>query len=158
MISSAQLDIACNVGIEIRRHGRLIETRRSKNLVVVTGRNIVRDLIMNVGPAPNCIAVGKGQSATTPGMTALENEFFRNYFTRKIASASNARFQLLLAESEANSSPDSLGEAGIFVGPVFNGAALTAGGILFARTHFTPIVKDNTISLTFTWDVTIKSV
>ena len=153
-----QLRLDGNVLIKAYKHGALWHVERVKNLVVTTGRDVVRDLILNFGNAPNCLAVGKGTSTTTAGMTALETEHFRKYFTRRTSGGGRATYQTLLTTSEGNvTPPDTLREAGLFVGAGFNGAALAVGGTLFARTTFTPIAKDNTITITFTWDITITS-
>ncbi len=151
--------VAGNVLMEVHRAttGDLIHSERSKNLVVTDGRNIIRDLMLNVGNAPNTMAVGKGASITTASMTRLEDEQFRAIFTRKTATNAKATFQLLLGTGDANVSPQTLGEVGIFSGASYNSTTATIGGLMFARTTFTPIAKDNTMTITYTWEVTVGS-
>lgn len=143
--------------LEVRRasSGDLIEEQQVKNLVPTAGRNLVRDFILNTGYAPNSIAVGTGTTATSPSAIALDVEVFRAYFTRRISADGKATFQLFLTTSDANGF--TLTEAGIFSGGAFNGATLISGGTLFARTTFNAIPKDNTITLTITWDIPIAA-
>ena len=153
--SNDQLCLRTDCLIKVYKSRRLVRHERTKNLVVTEGRNVVRDLILNVGPAPSTIALGTGSSPTTAGMSVLGTEVFRKLFTRKIASSGKATYQLLVATTEANG--NSISEAAIFAGFGYNNQTIGSGGQMLCRTTFAPIVKDNTIQITFTWDVTITS-
>lgn len=154
---SSQVHAVGNVLMQVHRAwtGELLRSERRKNLVVTAGRNILRDLLLNVGNAPNTMAVGKGETVTSASMTSLEDEQFRAIFTRKTSSNAKATFQLLLGTGDANVSPQTLGEVGIFSGAAYNSTTATIGGTMFARTTFTPIAKDNTMTITYTWEITV---
>jgi hypothetical protein len=147
-----ELRFPTNVILESRRagddpeHGEVIDLRRSHNLVTAGGRDLVRDMLLNFGPAPGYIALGTGVTVPADGNTALEAEVFRSAITRRNAAAAIARFKLFVADTEANGS--TLSEAGLFS---------FAPTKLFARTIFAPIVKDSSVQFTITWDILLSS-
>ena len=148
------LKIDTNVTMDVYKHGSLWYVEKKHNLVVTTGLNIVRDLLLNIGSPPNALAVGKGGTATHSGMETLESEVFRQAFTRKTSAVARVTYQYFLGTADGNvTAPDTLQEAGLFAGSGFNGVTPTIGGSLFARTTFSPIAKDNTITIVFTWEV-----
>ena len=138
--------------------GKLLRQTKVHNLVVNSGLNLVRDLLANTGRAPNTLAIGTGTSATTAIMTALQTEVYRYYFSRRVTSTSNVRYQLYLDSSTPSTQPHTIGEAGIFSGASFYGSSAPAtGGTMFARATFTPFLKDSSVTVTFTWDIPITA-
>lgn len=130
-------------------HGRRIWTQRGHNLVVLAGRNLVRDLLKNEAPAGlTHFALGSGSTAVADGNTALVTEVLRDSITQYTAGSSTLLLKYYLSTTMLNGT--TIREAGLF-----NAAS---GPTMFARYVLaTPIVKDNTIAVTFLWLVTIAS-
>lgn len=121
---------------------------RTNNLVTTVGKNVVRDLLLGTGRAPQAIAVGTGTTAATEGDTALENEVFRGEITRRKTgnSAGDAVFYLLLGTNDANGY--TLTEIGLFDSPV------SGGGNLIARAaNFGSLAKTSAIEATVYWEI-----
>jgi hypothetical protein len=157
MISEVMVP-ATNVEVELRdvRTGEVVGRSRTHNLVVTSGLNLVRDLLANSGRAPNCIALGTGNSATTMAMTALEAEVYRGYMTRRELSSASVRYQLFLDAAIPPGQPYTIQEVGIFSGGSFYGSGTpSTGGTLFARAVLTPFTKDSLVTATITWDIPI---
>lgn len=93
-----------NVLVEVRRagSGELLHEERVKNRVTGAGRDVMRNLILNVGGAPGYLAIGTGGTTTADDMVALEAEIFRAAITRRIAGTSRAIFKIFLASTDAN--------------------------------------------------------
>jgi len=127
----------------------------TRNRIVQTGRNIIRDLIGGVGYPPNYFAVGIDGTAADDTQTALLNECFRNLVTRKYTSNSLITFQYYLDTDEAVGY--TLQEVGLFAGAC-SMVPPPAGGVLVARAVMAPFYKSGDVALTITWEIPISYV
>lgn len=118
----------------IRRH-------QQSNLIVDTGKNLVRDLLNSGSGLPiSKISLGTGTTAATAADTALEAETFSKNITQKVLSAKQILCKLFVTTSE--------------VAGTFNEAGLFAGTTLFSRLVLgTPIVKAPDESLYLEWEI-----
>lgn len=151
-----------NVHIEVEDAltGKLLREELVHNKVVVGGRNILRDLLLNIGPPPNFMAVGSGGTAPQDDNVQLEAEIFRAQPTRKLSYQSRAAFKLFLKTVDANGpgpGAQPLREVGLFARANYTDSGALGGGLLFSRAVFSQIDKDSTVQVTFTWDYSIGS-
>jgi len=132
--------------------GKLVLGKWFDNLIVTTGRVHVAELLGGYPRRPSHIAVGTGATAPVAGNTTLGTEVFRKIITRRRSpSAPNNYkiiFQMFLTTAEANG--NTLTEAGIF-----NRAAL---GSMLSRVTYTGIAKTSSITVTYTWEISITTV
>ena len=127
--------------------GELKETRRTRNLVVTTGRNHIADQL-SASPgqgAMSHMAVGTGTGAPAAGDTTLGTELDRNALTSRTDSNNVVTYVGDWAAGDATNS--AITEAGIF-----NAAS---NGTMLARATFTAIDKQAADTLQVTWTVTI---
>lgn len=117
------------------------------NLVILTGRNLIRDFLF--GDAVSGLThMAVGTDTTDPANTPAITEVFRKVFTAKTKSDGKLTLDMYLSSQEANGS--TITSAAIFG----NGATDTAGtGTQYNKVTFTGIPKDNTLTVTFTWDL-----
>ena len=144
-----------NLLVEVEHDGRLVREEVVHNKVTSAGRNVLRDLMLGIGAHPNWIAVGTTSTAAADTDVALGAEYFRAAVTRRVSSTGKAVFKLHLTTSDANGS--TIREVGLFAYTSYSGSSPLGGGQLFARAVVAPIVKDNTIQVTFTWEFPITS-
>jgi hypothetical protein len=137
------LSVSGEVLVEVFEAGELVRAERHANRITSVGLNLVRDYVLGTISVPARFAIGTGESATTSGMTALEAEVFRDQFTRKVPSQARATFQYQLAGADPPTQPVTIQEAALF----------TLSGVMFSRVKLSPINKNNTVEVTFTWDV-----
>ena len=145
------IQIGGNVLIEVRDGdtGPVIASQRRHNLVVNNGLDIIRDLLGgDLNEEPTDIAIGVDDTTVTPTDATLGNEVFRNQITRRLDGAQVITFQLFVSTSQANG--NTLEEAGLI--RVKNGADR-----MFARITYAPIVKTNSVSITYTWTVSLTA-
>jgi hypothetical protein len=150
-----------NVSIEIRSNvDGHIEFLHGKNKVTSSGRNVIRDLLSNLGYPPTMMALGFSDYPVADSDEALYGEYYSRAIDRRITQESKIRYQMFLDTDEANSA-SYVKEIGLFCG----GTALTTGarvgsniGTLFARVLVSPFIKDDSKQLTITWEVPISSV
>jgi hypothetical protein len=145
---ASSLPIRANVRIDVRdaATGRLLRRERVKNLVVLVGRNLVRDALYGISiTAPNRFALGTGTTAVTAADTELETEVWRDILTTKTVAAGSITFKYFLTSVTANG--HTLVEAGLLNEP--------SAGDLFARVVFTAIEKTSAITVLFAWTFTI---
>lgn len=125
----------------------LLDTIRTHNLLVKTGRIKLRDLIGypslgGDGFTPAYFALGTSSSAVADSNETLGTEVFRTAFSRRLPDGDNAiYFRTYVDSTQANG--NTLREAGIF--------STQALGTLWTRALFTEIVKTISISVTFSW-------
>lgn len=126
------------------------------NKVTASGRNILRDIMLGVGGIPQWIALGTTNTAVSDTDVALGNEYYRAGVTRRLSTTGKATYKLHVTTGEANG--QTIQEIGIFVYANYtvSGSPL-GGGQLFARALVTPIVKDSSTQVTFTWEFPISS-
>jgi hypothetical protein len=151
-----------NIHVAVHHAGQDPETDKPfrqefiHNKIPGPGRNIVRDLILNIGAAPGFIAVGTGGTDPKDTDTQLEAEVFRAPITRRISLSSKVTFRLFLSTADANGS--TLREVGLFARSTYTKESIPlGGGTLFNRAVYAPITKDNTIQVTYTIDINITS-
>lgn len=136
--------------------GRPLERHVTKNLVVKSGRNAIRDLMLTsfgaIAATPNYIAVGSDATATSDSQTALVAEVFRKGgpLSKKQANDSGLTLQLVIDTTEANGSGSQpLREAGVFI--------YAAGAPMLARATFATITKTSAISVIINWQFTLAA-
>lgn len=141
------------LNIAVFEDGKPLYTETVKNLIVLAGRNLVRDLLKgDVTTGLTYFAVGTGTTAADTSDTTLETEVFRNTITQQTAGAGTLQVKYVLGSTEANG--NTITEAGVF-GDAATGVADT--GTLFSRTTFTGVVKSASIQITFTWTYTFSA-
>ena len=148
-LQAGRLVIRENVQTEIRHHDTgLIEQLSSKNLVVTSGLNLLRDLLdQTQGPITH-FAVGTNATAPAAGNTALIAEVYRQVVSQRDKSSAQIIHRCFVPTSAA--SGNTLREAGLL-----NSAS---GGTLFSRVTHDDIVKTNSVSVTHTWTHTLATV
>lgn len=125
----------------------ILSEQRFHNLVVLTGRNMIRDAIWGDSPIPYPIrfALGTGTAAVTAADLTLGNEVWRDGFTTKSKSSAQIEIKYFLTSTTANG--NTLTEAGLFSAP--------SGGTMYARAVFNdPIIKTSSIAVLFVWTLT----
>jgi len=127
------------------RTGRLLRRIRQKNLIVLTGRDFVRDLLFgDVLGGLTTFKVGTGSTAVTAGDTALVASVLSDVFTTITKASGQLVIKYYLGSGSANG--NTLAEVGIFA----------AGAVMFARVVLgSTIVKTSSVTVTFTWTITI---
>lgn len=137
--STPALEAAARAG-----SGRLLALEAGHNRVPTGGRNLLRDLLN--GDALSGItefAIGDDNTATSNNDTELGNELLRATLTSTSKDTLKLTAQYFLASTLLNG--ETLREAGLY----------TDEDTLFARYVLdTEIEKDNTIAVTFTWEIT----
>lgn len=145
------LGIPVNVTIEIHDAitGRLLRREKQHNLVVLAGRNLVRDAINGAGGSYTLthFAVGTGTAAPASTDTALGAEVWRDVVTKRTPDAGKLTIHYYLSSTAANG--NALTEAGLF-----NAAS---GGTMFARVKYSAINKTASISVTYAWEININA-
>lgn len=131
--------------IKIYEDKKLIKTIVKKNLVVLIGRNLVRDFI-NLGTLDPLIAFALGTGVTPPAASdsALETSIWSDVFTKRTPEDAKLTYEYFVASNMLNG--NDISEAGLF----------TNTGKLFARITFEPITKVATIQVVFTWIIEIE--
>jgi len=144
-----QFKITGNVLIEVHRDGKLLQATRHKNLVVATGRDLVRNLLSGKPNYwPNYIALGTNSTAVLDGDTALNTEAYRDVITARREYTSKIQFQLFIGQAFGNG--NTYTEAGIF-------NDRSAVDTMLARVVFAGIAKTAADTITLSWDITISS-
>ncbi len=140
--------VDCNVRIDVcdAATGELLEREELHNLVTLAGRNLIRDLLNeSTDSGLTHFAVGGTDTAPAAGDTQLAAEIYRDTFTKRTAVDGVLTLTYFLPSGAANGS--TLREAGLL-----NAAA---GGVLFARAVFGAIAKTASVTVTYTWSITI---
>ena len=139
------------VEVATERDGTIVTERQTiKNLVVDAGLNLIRDRLAGTSSAyVTHLAVGTNAAAVTALQTTLSTEVFRNVLTQTITSSTKTvQFKLYLAANEANG--NTLREIGLFTA--------STGGTMYARALLaSPIVKNSSTTVTFTWTTNLSA-
>lgn len=116
------------------------------NLVVMAGRNLVRDLLGDLSSERiTHLALGTGTGAVTATDVALDTEAYRAAFTSLTPTAGGLTVKLYLSKAQGNGY--TFTEAGLLTAP--------SAGTLFARVLLaSPLVKTSSIAATIQWDLT----
>lgn len=139
-----------NLTIRVFEEGRLVSSQVVHNLVVLSGRNLLRDVlggtVGTTAAAIMHIAVGTSGTAPAVGNTALGAEVYRQVITGTSTTDGSLNVQGYLGSSEANG--NTLAEAGLFA----------TNGTMVARALFdTPIEKTTTQTVSLSWDLNIMA-
>ena len=142
-----QIALTGNVVITVNdvATGKMIARMKRKNLVVLAGRNLVRDLLNGPTQYVTHLAVGTSATAISSTQTALVAEVFRDQITQRITSDGQLRLKYYLSSTSANG--NTLQEAGLF-----NAAS---AGTMFARVATVAIAKTASITITYDWSINI---
>lgn len=151
---AAQIQLRANVLMEVRdaETGELVEAKRTKNLFVTAGRNVLRDLLrgtlasVSAGTA-GYFAVGTGTTAVAASDTAMETEVARAAVTSTNVTDGSIVIKYFLPSGTANGS--SLTEAGLLTA--------SSGGTLLARTVHDAIAKTSSITITYSWTISFTA-
>lgn len=127
-------------------NGNLLHEYKEHNMVVTSGRNLIRDLLNNSTTASGLthFAIGTSTTAVTSTQTTLGTEVFIDTITQTIADTAKLTVKYFLGTADANGS--TLSEAGIFTS--------SASGTMYSRVTHTGIVKDASTTITYTWELT----
>jgi hypothetical protein len=167
--SNAQIELPyLNVELEVEHRDGGREVVKARNRVSSGGRNVVRDLLANIGYPPSIIALGTSERAVSDGDSALWGEVYSREVDTRILQESRLRVQTFVDFDQANGGgSQTIKEVGLFAGGAecltggrldVDGSVLSSRGTLFARAVVSPITKDNTVRITITWVVSISSV
>jgi hypothetical protein len=147
--------IRCGINVRVEAHRVVWIKNRSHligpprlvdvghNLVVTTGLNLIRDLIIGVPDTFPITHIAVGTDGTPPVLanTALGAEVFRGPFTQKTSSVAGLALRYFLGPNDANGS--TIRETGIFNAPI--------AGVMYARRLLTPQLKTAELAMTITW-------
>lgn len=141
------MTLSANVTIDVLDHRqlpgqRVIRTRRRHNLVTLSGRNLVRDLLLGGGDPLDEFAVGIDGAEAASSDTALGNEKYRDLLTQTSAGSGLLTVKFYLPSTAANGM--TLREAGIF-----------ANDVLFARVTHPDEVKNSSTGIVYSWQISI---
>lgn len=126
------------------------------NLVVDTGLNLFRDMILGTGQRPSHLGVGTDSTAAAAGNTDLGTEVFRALITRRTSSITKqAKFETFLGTDDANG--NALVEAGLGQTGLQNGDAGDPWTLIARATHGV-INKTVSIQVTYSWTLTLSAV
>lgn len=142
------LPIEVNVLIEVVdvETNAIIQTIERHNLVVTTGRNLVRDRLSGDSASRlTHFAVGTNATAVVAANTALGVETSRDLITQLTPTDGVLTVKYFLGSSSANGV--TLAEAGLF-----NAAS---AGTMFSRVVYTGIVKTSSVAVSYTWTISI---
>lgn len=127
---------------------------QSKNLIVTTGIELIRDLLGGTAHRPSHIGLGTGTTAVTAGDTSIETEEYRDEITRRDDLPAGIIFQLFLGLNDGNGFTYT--EAGLLE-TGFQNDQPGDPAILIARDTFTGVAKNNSVELTLTWTINITA-
>lgn len=123
----------------------IVQSFEKHNLVVRSGRNLIRDWADNEKPQGlTHFALGTDDTEESNAYEELGNEVHRNQVTKTVKDTGKLTVTYYLGSGSANGY--SLKEAGLFNDD--------SEGSLYARVTFTdPIEKNDNIAVTFTWEL-----
>ncbi len=146
---TTEIGVILVVDVRDAATGEILETHEEHNLVTLAGRNLVRDLLNEASDTGlNYFAIGTGTAAAAEGDVALGAEVVRDVFTQRSAADGVLTIAYFLSSATANGSD--LTEAGLFT--------LSTAGTMFARAVHPAITKTSSVTVTYTWAITIGAV
>lgn len=130
--------------------GEILSEETINNRVVLSGRNLVRDLLAGeTSDTLTHLAVGTVGTPTAGSNTALGNEVFRDSFTATDTTTAGVLvISQFIAGFQANG--NTLREAGLFTAG--------SGGKMYARVTFPDIPKSASIAVTIEWSLYFEAV
>ena len=150
-----QLILTPNVKIETYNPSTGERTcQESRNLIVTTGIQEIRDLIGGTGHRFSHIGLGTGTTPVVVGDTSIETEQFRDEITRRDDLTAGNEFQLFLGVNDGNGFTYT--EAGLLE-TGFQNIAVGSPATLIARDVFTGVAKTVSVELTLTWTINIAA-
>lgn len=155
LIRPGDLKLRANVKIETfnpTTRDRVVY--ESKNLIVTTGIQLIRDLLGGTSRRPSHIGLGTGTTGVTAGDTSIETEQYRDVITRRDQLAAGITFQLFLGLNDGNGFTYT--EAGLLQADFQDGSP-GDDAILVARDTFTGVAKTSSIEFTLTWTINITA-
>jgi hypothetical protein len=141
----ANLEIMVNDAIT----GDVLRVERIHNLVVTSGRNLVRDFLNSDTGLTGLthVAISTSTSIEAASDTGIGAEVHRAALTQKTKSDASLNCKYYLQSGDAN------GYTITKIGLFGNGATTsTDSGTFYAEGLFTAIIKTASISVTFSWD------
>lgn len=140
--------------LTLRRYdarGVVVEERRARNSIVLTGRDLVAKLFIDEPAAPiSHVAVGTGTDPVDPETDdRLGNELCRKPLnridpSRHLVTAEGRKKVTLTADLDVDDGNGTLTEAGLF----------NADGVMYNRVTFPAINKTGDFQLTLIWEIT----
>ena len=149
MKNGLPLDVNLEISVNDSQTGEVLRKERIHNLVVTSGRNLVRDLLNSDTGLSGLthIAISTSTSAEITTDTGIGTEVHRGAITQKTASAANLNCKYYLPSGSAN------GYTITKIGLFGNGATTSTGtGAFYAEGLFTGIAKTASVTVTFSWD------
>lgn len=143
--------ITGNVEITQSVDGVVVHQQIVRNLVVDAGLNLIRNLLAQTSTANvTHFAVGTSATAVSAAQTTIVAEVFRDQITQYIATTNAAaQFKYYLASGDANG--NTLREIGLF--------SAASGGTMMARAILaSPIVKNSSTTVTFSWTLNLSAI
>ena len=126
-------------------NNNLVETVNVNNLVVTTGKTLLANLASgNTTSYVGYMGVGTSSTAASASDTTLVSESGRVGLTTRTTSSNVISFVAIFLPGTATAT---LQEAGLFTA--------SSGGIMFARSTFSPITKGMNDTVAITWAVTV---
>lgn len=132
--------------LHIYRKGSSVEKIETPNLITATGLDFISELVGGGARRLAKMGVGTGSTAPLPANTALEAEVAKGDLVSLTAGSGTSRSSFFLSAGLGNG--NILREAGLFS---------SAPEVMVARTTFSGIVKDATISILFEWNISFTS-
>lgn len=145
---NGQVSLGANVKINVlnARTGAILRTVERRNLVVASGRNLVRNLLNEATDAGlNYIAIGTGTNAVLSTDTALQAQVYIGAITKRTPGAQSLLLTLYVPANAANG--NTLTEAGIFDD--------VSSSTMFARATHDAIAKTSSIAVQYGWTINI---
>ncbi len=144
------VDINTNVDISVidAKTGRTVSKESVHNLVVLTGRTLICDLLAGNDNYLSHFGVGTSTAGSTASTTTLGAQVVRVEITKMTASTGTLTVSQYIGSGEGNGS--TLREAGLF-----NGA--TTNDTMFARALHSAITKTSSVAVVYSWTVTVAA-
>ncbi len=136
------MKIKGEIHLKVFQHGKIVDEYRVKNLVVDGGKDAIARLVSNDDPMKyiNKIGFGEGNSTPVSSDVSLTNQFLKSFGSVSYPAVNQLQVNWTCTTLECNGM--TIREFGLFC----------SDGTLFARRlALSPIVKNNTISLSGTW-------
>jgi len=123
---------------------RLEQRVEAHNLISSSGLEFCRDFFSGSRTRPNYIAIGSGTTSAMLTDTELETETFRKLISRRFPETARVTFQMLLDQSEANST--TIAEIGLFADSTLLARALISPAIAKTAAIFATISHEWTFA------------
>ena len=128
-----------------------IKTVTEGNLVILAGRNLVRDLLAG-DTVSGLTHMALGTDTSDPSVTPTITEVFRKTLTSSTKADGKLTVDMYLASGEANG--NTLTSAALFG----NGATDAAGsGSQYNKVIYAAIEKTSSLTVTYTWELTFNA-